>query len=951
MAAVETNAELLRTIEDALWNTFKDKLPTKEEVEKLVSGFVDVYVDTMGCVPELKDMKMREQFVKLICIRYHKQQSVKQQKGVCLVDDSSDDNTPWLQAREGDISWYYWRRYKKYLGTKLHWGNEVVQAIDRDSKDVLRLCGDPAAEEGYSKKGLVVGNVQSGKTANYTGLICRAADAGYRYILVLAATTNDLRAQTQQRIEEGFVGRDVSRMAGNQPVRVGVGELRDSAPRYPNPGTTRIDDFKKAKMKTLMQIQASNVAEPWVFVLKKNTSTLKNIVTWLKSNVAADSSLLLIDDEADNASINTKKSKEEISKINSQIRELLGLFAKSTYVGYTATPYANILIDKDEIDEEFHKDLFPRNFIYTLNAADSYFGADKVFGDIDPEEYQVIGKPKYIRFIDDIFLMPPSAKELKIGELPESLKRAIRTFVLASVIRVNRAGDTHTSMLINSSPYNAVQKKLQGLVDRYLDDVLKPQIRVYSSLSPDEAASNSAEIKELAEIWKDEFAGDSLSWESALKQMNGIVGRINTKLVNSKSKDGLDYNGGVQHVIAIGGYRLSRGLTLEGLLVSYYSRNSRAYDTLMQMSRWFGHRVGYEDICRVWMTEESAGWCRYVADATDELMGELVRMQQMHRTPLDFGLAVRSHPSALMVTARNKMGAGELRREVRLSGKTVETTALTRSQEAISHNMASAKSLMTSLEATDHVGAFWGNDEDELGGRGVLYHNVPTAQIRAFVQMFNNCPESLLTKTDPILTQIAYCEEDGMDKWDVMFAGATSASCESVLEFECSEFKLRYQRRQPGARTNEQTVYVGNRSKVSTKYIECVGMSKQERSDAEEKAQSDKRLGVRASFGKCCLDRRRTPLLVVHFLDMRFKNEKEYNKAVTDGDKRLGALESRYWHSFDYSEPNVAYSICFPRLNHDRAVDYVFNKTALESMSFGDDVADEDSDIEDEYGD
>lgn len=314
-----------------------------------------------------------------------------------MVDDA--DFQPWLDDAKALIDPYYWDRYKKLL-LKNGLPQDVVTSTDAITDRILGRLGNPRLEEQWDRRGMVVGHVQSGKTANYTGLICKAADAGYRLIIVIAGIHNNLRNQTQERIDEGFIGRDTGRTGqkGNNAIGVGLFDDRHVPVSLTN---TKRDFHKETASTNTSQIDSYKV--PVVLVIKKNPSTLKNLLDWLKDNSARgdeqmiDQPMLLIDDEADNASINTKYAKEEVTKINSQIRDLLKTFRRSCYVGYTATPFANIFVDPDQYDDALKEDLFPKHFIIGLDAPTNYFGASKVFIDGLPED----GPPVWLRHITD----------------------------------------------------------------------------------------------------------------------------------------------------------------------------------------------------------------------------------------------------------------------------------------------------------------------------------------------------------------------------------------------------------------------------------------------------------------------------------------------------------------------------------------------------------------------
>ena len=459
---------------------------------------------------------------------------------------------------------------------------------------------------------------------------------------------------------------------------VGVG--RFDSRRQPNSFTTSQRDFNKAIADSI-SIPLQNLVQPVVFVIKKNSHTLRNLIEWLAAQNAQRGTatvrdpMLLIDDEADNASINIRHEQDEISRINGQIRELLALFDRSCYVGYTATPFANIFIDPDSEDEMMGHDLFPRDFIVSLDPPDNYFGATRVFVD-EPETI--------VRDVDDNADLLPLKHPIEhvVTELPETLETAVRVFILARAIRLARGQvATHNSMLVNVSRFLNVQAQIRNEIHALVDGI-RGSARVNAALPPARALSDPR-IAALREAF-DEHYEDTCgrSWEEVQAFLHESASAVTVVEVNGRSPGSLDYleherNG--LNVIAVGGLSLSRGLTLEGLVVSYFLRNSMMYDTLLQMGRWFGYRTGYEDLCRVWMPEEAQGWYTHIADSIEELRDELARMQSVNATPRDFGLKVRSHPDTLLVTARNKMGSGRpLRVLIGLANSFVETAILRR---------------------------------------------------------------------------------------------------------------------------------------------------------------------------------------------------------------------------------------------------------------------------------
>ena len=348
--------------------------------------------------------------------------------GVSLIDVKAQHNEDWVH--EIDKSTTYFDAYEKYLKQE-KWSPTVVQALSDVCTKILGHLQNPVSEGNWDRRGLVIGHVQSGKTANYIGLIAKAADAGYKFIIVIAGIHNNLRKQTQERIDEGFIG--CSSNPAEKRKKIGVGNTRN----YPHPVTlTNIfDDFKKDTARQ-SGWRINDFSKPVVLVIKKNVSTLASLHGWLKDLNAqedgqiSDVPMLMIDDEADHASINTNKEENDPTKTNRWIRNILSLFKKSCYIGYTATPFANIFINPSAWDKDVREELFPKDFIYCLDAPTSYFGPDKVFLDEDSEG-------KILQYIDDAenYIPLSHKRDHRVAELPPSLLRAIIQFIIIKAMR------------------------------------------------------------------------------------------------------------------------------------------------------------------------------------------------------------------------------------------------------------------------------------------------------------------------------------------------------------------------------------------------------------------------------------------------------------------------------------------------------------------------------------
>lgn len=811
----------------------------------------------------------------------------------------------WLDDARSGMGSYFWDRYRRLLGEK-GFSGQVLATLDSVTDRILGLLENPAKDETWDRRGMVVGHVQSGKTANYVGLVCKAADAGYEVIIVIAGIHNNLRSQTQKRLDEGFIGFDSAMLLSNKPGAdsvIGVG--RYDSTRRPNAFTNSLRDFNKATA-TSIGIPLENLKQPAVFVIKKNTSTLKNLLEWMKEHNARrgtesiSAPMLLIDDEADNASINIKKGKDEVSRINGQIRQLLDVFDRSSYVGYTATPFANIFVDPEDADEMYGEDLFPRDFIVSLDPPDNYFGASRVFID-NPDQI--------IRHIEDNADVLPLKHPIdhQVVALPESLETAVRTFIVARAIRLVREQiGQHNSMLVNASRFTNVQRQLRNEIHSLVDSI-RSSVRV-SGVKPMVDALLDDEIAALHEVFVREYESTcNFGWTSVQEKLWESVSPINVVEINSRSSGSLDYSEYEKtglSVIVVGGFSLSRGLTLEGLMVSYFLRNSMMYDTLMQMGRWFGYRPGYDDLCRVWMPDEAEGWYAHVTESIEELRDELRRMEAANATPKQFGLKVRSHPDTLIVTARNKMGSSERHVvSISLANRFIETFLLRRDHDSLEVNRMAAIALADNMRSEGFV-----PERGENIGGGRLAKAVPVSIVLDFLATFQNHTSSFLTETDPVRKYIEDRLHDELQCWDVMFAGVKGSTEKSLTDTSLG-FDLVCQRRSLGKQSDKETLLVSDNQRVSSRGVESVGLTAEELQEARN-AYRNETSPPRREKNLNYPDRiyryvRKRPLLVIHLLAIG-----------SEGD------------DLSHEKPVVAWSISFPRTEYEeKKVAYVVNTT------------------------
>ncbi|MBN1195329.1 MAG: Z1 domain-containing protein [Methanomicrobiaceae archaeon] len=672
-------------------------------------------------------------------------------RGSATVLENKKNHTVWLPYRKSQIEWKFWKRYERYLMEKKKFSEQSIMTLDDLTERVLERLEDPQREEYWDRRGMVVGHVQSGKTANYTGLICKAADAGYKLIIVLAGMHKSLRSQTQLRLDEGFLGFDtqLNRAFNQENLRIGVGSLPGEEFITVHSLTSSADrgDFNRTVAYQVGVLPGGS--DPVLLVVKKNKSVLENLINWAISvkgvedprthkKIVHGIPLLIIDDEADNASVNIKTVPQDengvpledydVSAINGKIRSLLSHFEMSAYVGYTATPYANIFIFPEGETSTHGEDLFPRDFIINLPTPPNYIGPSQIFGINGSDGEEQSGLP-VIRVINDYHRFMPDfhKKEHNPEKLPDSLKQAIKTFIISCAARMARGEQkNHNSMLVHVTRFTAVQEKVGRLVNDELT-VIRRLLEYSDPSFPDGI------FREMENIWNSDYIPTTnsilqqirdpliteLTWNEVERYLFDAAARIRVKLINGTASDSLDYN---EHpdglsVITIGGDKLSRGLTLEGLSVSYYLRASRMYDTLMQMGRWFGFRPGYIDLCRLYTSRDLVEWYKHINFASEELRSEFDYMATLNATPSDYGLRVRTHPDGLLITAVNKMRNGTVM-DVSYANSLIETVFFHKDPDILRNN----------LNVIDHFIRDLGSSSDS-SGQNLLWNNVPTSSV------------------------------------------------------------------------------------------------------------------------------------------------------------------------------------------------------------------------------
>ncbi|AIY39177.1 Endonuclease [Collimonas arenae] len=857
-----------------------------------------------------------EEFVEVIR-RLHEALTIEMGIGSRIIDN----HEPWLQAKKAEIDPFYWTRYQTEL-RKQGWAPKVVTALDRVTDEILDLMGNPAGESGWPRRGLVMGDVQSGKTSNYTGLICKAADAGYKLVILLTGTLESLRRQTQERLDAGFVGLDSSGVVNRNRLRREIGVGLVNGARTAGVFTSTIGDFKAVTVNQL-GFKLRDYKEPVLLVVKKNKRILENLTDWLTTFNASHGGqinlpLLLIDDEADNASVNTNPAKA--TAINASIRSLLKVFPRSSYVGFTATPFANVFINPDTTDEMVGDDLFPRDFIYALDAPSNYVGARLIFGDDSPLDC--------LRYIEDAELDFPKGQksDSPIFGVPPSMIDAVGCFLVVNAIMDLRTNmPRHRSMLVNVSHFTQIQNQVRDILDEVLRK-MQEDIRNYASLPEAQALKNST-LASLNAIYMREYFGSGSSWSEVQAALTAATLPMEVRSVNQKtgaaSLDYTIYKSNGLRVIAVGGNSLARGLTLEGLCVSYFHRGTQMYDALLQMGRWFGYRPGYEDLFRIWITEESANWYSHVSEATDELRAEIRQMQLSRSKPIDFGLKVRAHPDSLLITARNKMrDSEEIVQTMSISGEGIESSRLLVDQTIILGNFKAAQKFADDVVRSDA--------RRDTKCDYPLWAEVKKTAITDFLRKFVSHPLNLKLQSAELADFIEASSDPKLQQWDVAIPSGSVEERELIpgLQVSLRQRKILVEPEKRSILVNEKKMRVGSPAD------EKAGLSNEDIVRAEDVFRSEPDNLTKQTIPSSAYRKvRQNPLLLLHLLKP-IKGNPATDFALPEGCKALVAVGLSF-PSLDVASQRLKYRINLVEL-----------RNMLANEAANDDDAEEDDDGE-----
>ena len=662
-------------------------------------------------------------------------------EGITLTD-SSTTWMEWLPELKQAEHWSTsrWDAYYRYLQEKENADWTQLQPLDKSTDAILSLLSDPRHDcPSVARKGLVLGDVQSGKTRTYVALMNKAVDCGYKLVIVLTSDNENLRQQTQARVDSDFLG-----LSGPR-TRVGISEYLPRNAKTPL-SLTNEDDFVKAYDKAFRSFPRPSWDGPssFVAVIKKNASILNKFTKWLDNpEFAKDIPVLIIDDESDYASVNSARSDDSPTRINSLLRKLCKISQRTSYVAVTATPFANIFID-----DSIEPDLFPKDFIHIMPTPYSYIGAKRLFGDLDsPAEQEGC-----VKELDDDELdgwLPLNHKKdysfeghLRDNEEPldAQVRYALDYFLIACVLRPN-SEEKRQSMLIHMSRFTEVQRQIADMVQTFIGNISNA-LRFHEN-------DSDPRIHYLHTVFDQEYrskdsAADSVTWEKVLQKLKLLTSRLQVRLVNSKAGPWNDANqipfevASNECTIYIGGDQLSRGMTLKGLICSIFYRRVTASDTLLQMGRWFGYRPEYAQYQRIWLIQQSITDYRYSYSIVEELKESTQRMKRQGMTPKQFGIAIRKNPNkGVRITNYSKMRNaqetnGQLA-EFNLAGEIIESIRLSANKERIRSNNSAFAQLIDSCKHDSQV-----LNREDRQSKTVIFQHVPGQTVAEFLEKYRS---------------------------------------------------------------------------------------------------------------------------------------------------------------------------------------------------------------------
>lgn len=723
---------------------------------------------------------------------------VRYDPGKGLIDDSEEYDKQWFSKvkKTEKFDKYYSERFSECYKEKL--GPQVRYTLSRDTESILNLCGSPFRDTVKHIRGLVFGFVQSGKTLNYASVSNAAIGAGYDMIVVLAGATNILREQTQNRLNHDLIGQYEGKI-------IGVGKYSNIPGKKPISLTTPLTDFNKMVANTQTNgINLENIRVPVIAVIKKNVTPLKNLKEWLDNQAGLGGvlkkSLLLIDDESDYASVNTKEE-EDPTSVNKGIRDILNSFDVSTYLAVTATPFANILINHEVASEEFGADLFPKSFIWALDKPETYVGVSETLGGCYFNVYDLDGDLDAEEIKQNIRFVLTAKKEQKFEELPFYVKYGVCKFLYDSTcLRNERPKTDHLSMLVNISRLTNHHIEISSLIQEFTDDLFK----IIRNSSLDKVNNKwLIYIKFLAQQNLNGFK----SLESFWNQLEASISITEIFDIHQDTKIPLSYQEGIKrNSILVGGLSLSRGYTVEGLITSVFIRTTKTFDALMQMGRWFGHKKHIIKYISVFTTPTIRNRFELIEESVLDLLEQIDEMKRLKLPPRDFGLNIRRHPNVIIeaavrelrsrqgldVVSRVKMkSAQQITLKLSLGNRIMETVRFINDKDAAVFNHELVNKFIDSLEINKDCNKYSPaaypklnidiKDKDSILG----YLDVPNISVKAFLFNFK-LPSQRLSDTNAklplrFLQEFLEKPENHDLKWDVSLVTGSENETITIL--------------------------------------------------------------------------------------------------------------------------------------------------------------------------
>lgn len=885
------------------------------------------------------------------------------------VIDESHDYDRWIERRGPQLTWNYFDRYISYL-KKIGRPADVITSTEKSTSAIIERLGDPLKAIPALQKGLVLGSVQSGKTANFNGVINRGIDAGYDMIIVFSGIMEDLRFQTQKRINNDVIGIGEVGNQINQPV--GVGKIqqfgRDGIYQISSITSTSAD-FRKSMVDNNFDFTNQKI-----LVCKKNVGVLTNLIYWLKSSlpegaIKLSKSLLIIDDEADNASLNNlgHKGADYASKVNGNLRALLNIFDRRSYLGYTATPFANILQDQHgaieredawpisyryngqvkQLQCSLAPGLFPDKFIYKLATPSSYLGPKRFFSNGQEQDGD-----KKIPLIETIPKLSED-EEIVIEEFDLTLKKslvdAIDCFILSIALRDSRKNilqnlpgfTDHHTMLVHISRLIvdqnaasvAIKKYIAYLTGRITADNLSDSNGIYERLRLQWNRFFAYKVAYIKSYLPDEYISDGLeprTWEEISSFIPNAVKNIMVKAINSATGDKLTYSeGGNQKYIAVGGNRLSRGFTLEGLTINYFLRDTSYYDALLQMGRWFGYRPGYIDACRLFIDFQTEEKYNFITAALTELEEQIEVMDEQKKTPKEFELRVRKHPDVLKITRATILKNAK---EVRLSFQNLvhQTVSFKIEKESVETSYKAFRLLFHELPFRINEG-FYTLDTDK------------TTLIK-----FLNLPATFLPKPfmkDALINYIDRCFAIGkLTNWKIAVKRTGSADWVRDSDFEVQLTK------RSGPNKNEEWEYYdillkeqifqasGKSMNIMTSgKDESVGLSKEQIKSAEDGFRAFKKRSYSKNMSEAEAEIKTNKTTIPGWAYREFRPETEGLLLIYLIDQRCIFHDDNLKTVAREKEintelPLIGYALSFPQISDDPGAIYMANETELKEF-------------------